>query len=72
MPPFPCFEKEKIQFVSTHVPPGFGLAPAIFGKILMQASVATECTSLFCQEVLLSGVDNAAGQYLDYATLKRC
>lgn len=51
-------------------PPGPGLAPAIFGKILMQASVETERTSLFCQEVLLSGVDNASGQYLDYATLR--
>lgn len=48
-----------------------GLAPAIFGNILIQASVEPECTSLFCQ-VLLSGVDNASGQYLDYATLKVC
>lgn len=29
-----------------------------------------ECTSLFCQEVLLGGVDNASGQHLDYATLE--
>lgn len=69
---FPVLKRKKIQLVSSHVPPGFGLAPAIFGKILMQASVETECTSLFCQEVLLSGVDNASGQYLDYATLKCC
>lgn len=70
---FPVLKRKKIQFVSTHGgPSGHGLAPAIFGKILMQASVETECTSLFCQEVLLSGVDNASGQYLDYATLKLC
>lgn len=69
---FSVLKRKKIQFVSTHSPSGFGLAPAIFGKILMQASVENECTSLFCQEVLLSGVDNASGQYLDYATLKLC
>ena len=69
---FPVLKRKKIQFVSTHGPSGYGLVPAIFGKILMQASVGTECTSLFCQEVLLSGVDNASGQYLDYATLKLC
>lgn len=69
---FPVLKRKKIQFVSTHGPSGYGLAPAIFGKILMQASVETECTSLFCQEVLLSWVDNASGQYLDYATVKLC
>lgn len=67
---FPILKRKKIQFVSTHGPPGPGLAPAIFRKILMQASAKTQRTSLFCQEVLLSGVDNASGQYLDYATLK--
>lgn len=67
---FPVLKRKKIPFVSTHSPCGYGLAPTIFGKILMQASVETECTSLFCQEVLLSGVDNASGQHLDYATLK--
>ena len=36
----------------------------------MQASFGTKCTSLFCQEVLLSGVDNTSGQCLDYATQK--
>lgn len=61
-----------MQFVSTHGTRGHSLAPAIFGNILMQASIETECTSLFCQEVLLSGVDNATGQYLDYATLEVC
>lgn len=69
---FPVLKRKKIQFVSTHSPSGFGLAPAIFGKILMLASVEAACTSLFCQEVLLSGVDNASGQYLDYATVKLC
>lgn len=51
---------------------GSGLATAISGKILAQASVETEGTSLFCQEVLLSGVDNAPGQASDCATLKWC
>lgn len=70
--PFPVLKRKKIQFVTTYGLHGHGLSPAIFGKILMQASAETECTLLFCQEVLLSGVDNASGQYLDYATLKVC
>ena len=68
-PPPLWIGKRDNLFPHMHGPLGRGLAPAIFGTcFLMQAPVETECTS----EVLLSGVDNASGQYLDYATLRLC
>lgn len=56
-----------------HMAPVAMVWPLLFlERFLMQGSVETECTSLFCQEVLLSGVDNASRQYLDYVTPKLC
>lgn len=74
MLPFPCFEKEKDTICFHTRPPWPQLGPCYFWKD-PNAGLCWDCwvyIIVLPKKFLLSGVDNASGQYLDYATAKLC